>query len=416
VAVLFVAYVFSFLDRQILSLLVAPLERDLALNDTQVSLLQGLAFAVCNGLGGLPLGRLVDTRRRTAIVSAGVAFWSVMTALCGVASSFWTLFVCRMGVGVGEASLTPSAYSIIADSVQPRRLGLALGVFTVGVHVGSGLALLLGAAAVAAVGSWRGVFFVIGLPGVIVALWTLSLREPVRQQAASVAPSMSVVLAYLRANARSLGAVYFCMAFAAMTSYALNAWMATVLIRSFGWTAALAGRAFGPLVIVFGALGVLAGGMLGDFVSARGRSNGRLLVMAWAAVAAVPFALAAPLASGPTSMLLLLGPMIFFATMVIGLGPSTLPELVPNQMRGMATSIGVLIVNLLGLGLGPTAVALVTDYIIRDERLVRYSLAALLPCMLAVSAAAGFQGLRSYARSREYLGCWNTNANTRRFA
>jgi MFS family permease len=363
----------------------------------------------------LPLGRLVDTGRRMTIVSVGVAFWSAMTALCGFAGSFRSLFICRMGVGIGEASLTPSAYSIIADSVDPRRLGVALGVFTVGVQVGSGLAFLLGASVIAYIAdtaladlpfipagqSWRAVFLLIGPPGVLVALWTATLREPTRQGAGQSRPPLAAVVAYLGGNARSMGAVYFCMAFAAMTSYAVNAWMASVLIRTFGWTAAMAGRAFGPIIIVFGALGVLAGGMLGDLVTARGRQNGRLLIMACAAIAAIPFGVMAPLASTPFAMLALLGPMIFLVTMVIGLGPSTLPELVPNQMRGFATSIGVLIVNLIGLGLGPTAVALVTDFVIGDPKLLRYSLAALLPCMLAFSATAGFYGLGSYGRSCE---------------
>ena len=127
------------------------------------------------------------------------------------------------------------------------------------------------------------------------------------------------------------------------------------------------------------------------------------VVVACAAVAGVPFAVAAPLANTPFALLALLGPMIFFVTMIIGIGPATLPELVPNQMRGVATSVGVLIVNLVGLGLGPTAVALATDFVLRDALLLRYSLAALLPCMLVLSAAAAFSGLGSYGRSRERL-------------
>jgi MFS family permease len=349
-------------------------------------------------VGGLPIGRLVDTGRRVTIVSSGVAFWSVMTALCAATTGFWSLFVCRMGVGVGEASLTPSAYSIIADSIPRRRIGLALGLFTVGVHIGSGLAFLLGAALISNVSSWRTIFLLIAIPSVIVALWVATLREPIRKGAAQAQPPVAEVVAYLKSNARSLGAVYFCMAFAAMTSYATNSWMASVLIRTFGWTPAMAGRTFGPLVIVCGGLGVLAGGALGDLATARGRLNGRLLVMAFAAFAAVPFAVAAPLAGTPTTMLALLGVMIFFDTMVIGLGPSTLPELVPNQMRGVATSVGVLIVNLIGLGLGPTAVALVTDFVLHDGHLLRYSLAALLPCMLVLSGLAGVGGLACYGQ------------------
>ena len=416
VAVLLVAYVFSFLDRQILSLLVEPMKRDLALDDTQVSLLQGLAFAVCNGIGGLPLGRLVDTRRRLSIVSAGVAFWSVMTALCGLAGRFWTLFLFRMGVGIGEASLTPAAYSLISDAIEARRIGLALGVFTLGVHIGSGLALLLGASLVSELLNtrlhlpfltserpWQSVFWMIGLPGLLIAAWVLTLREPARQgleSTAQSAPPLGVTLHYLRSNSRAIGAVYLCMAFAAMASYSANAWFVSMLIRTFGWNIAAAGRAYGLVAIGSGALGVVAGGALGDLVSARGYLAGRLCVMAVAAAAAVPFALVAPLADTPGEVLSRLAPMIFLQTMVIGLGPSTLQELVPNQMRGVATSLGVLVVNLIGLGLGPTLVALVTDYVLRDEQQLRYSLAALLPAMLVVSAGIGFGGLGCYSMTR----------------
>jgi MFS family permease len=421
VAVLLVAYVFSFLDRQILSLLVEPIKKDLVLNDTQVSLLQGFAFALCNGLGGLPLGRLVDTRRRMTIICAGIAFWSVMTALCGVAGRFGSLFLLRMGVGVGEASLTPAAYSVISDAIEPRRIGLALGVFSIGVHIGSGLALLLGASIIGqllhraplelpvfgTLRPWQAVFFVVGLPGLFVSLWALTLREPIRQGAAgatataiATAPALATVFSYIRTNVGALGGVYLCMAFAAMTSYSANAWMVSMLIRTFGWTAVQAGHSYGFVVIVFGALGVVAGGLLGDAASLRGWLSGRLLVMACAAAAAVPFAALAPFAGSPTGVLSLFAPMIFLGTMVIGLGPSTLQELVPNQMRGMATSLGVLVVNLIGLGLGPTSVALVTDYVLRDEQQLRYSLGVLFPCMLVVSAIFGFSGLRHYRRTR----------------
>jgi MFS family permease len=418
VAALMVAYVFSFLDRQILSLLVEPIKKDLALNDTQMSLLQGFAFAVCNGIGGLPLGRLVDARRRVTIISVGVAFWSVMTALCAIAGRFWSLFLCRMGVGIGEASLTPAAYSVISDAIEPRRIGLALGVFSVGVHIGSGLALLLGASIighllhsapldlpiVGALKPWQTVFFVVGLPGLLVALWAMTLREPVRQGVVgSDAPALSAVISYLRANAGALGSVYLCMAFAAMTSYSANAWVVSMLIRTFHSTTVQAGHSYGVVVIAFGALGVIAGGLLGDAASARGWLSGRLLVMACASAAAVPFAAMAPLAGSPSGVLIALGPMIFFGTMVIGLGPSTLQELVPNRMRGTATSIGVLVVNVIGLGLGPTSVALVTDYVLHDEHQLRYSLGVLLPCMLVVSAVSGFAGLGRYRRTRQSL-------------
>ena len=150
VAVLFVAYIFSFIDRMIIGLLVEPMKADLNLSDTQISLLQGLAFAIFYTLVGLPPGRLIDRAARLRVAAVGVALWSIMTMACGLAGQYWQLFVARMGVGVGEATLSPAAYSIISDSFPQRRMGLAMGVYGLGSAVGAGLAFIIGAAYLAA--------------------------------------------------------------------------------------------------------------------------------------------------------------------------------------------------------------------------------------------------------------------------
>jgi MFS family permease len=418
VAVLVVAYALSFLDRQVLSLLVEPIKRDLSLSDTGISLLQGFAFALFNAFGGLPIGRLVDTSRRMTIIPLGIAFWSLMTAGCGLAQSFASLLLCRMGVGVGEAALTPAACSVIADYVPPRRLGLALGIFSMGVHLGAGLAFVLGAQAIAwlSLGGgpivpglgrlhpWQGVFLLVGLPGLAVAAWAASLREPARRgaEAADVLP-LAEVLAYFRQNFRPLGGLMLCSAFASMTSYGVNAWMPSFFIRSFGWSAAEAGRAYGPVIIVCGVLGVLAGGLAGDFLTGRGRRHGRLLIMAGSAACALPFTVAAPLMRDPALALAFLVPATFFGTVIIGTGPAALQEILPNRMRGLGTSVAVLVVNLIGLGLGPTAIALTTDFVLRDEAQLRYALAIVPLATLSLSCAFGIATLKPYRTSRSNI-------------
>ena len=193
-AVLILAYVLAFLDRQVLNLLVEPMKRDLGLSDTQVSLLQGLSFALFLSIGGLPVGRLIDSRRRLTVLSAGIAVWSAMTVGCGLARGYLQLLLCRIGVGAGEAAMTPSAYSLIGDYFPPRRLGLAMGLYSMGAYVGAGLAMVIGAAAVAgaargvvdlpllgAIPAWQVVFLAVGLPGFVVAAWVAFLREPRRR-------------------------------------------------------------------------------------------------------------------------------------------------------------------------------------------------------------------------------------------
>ena len=417
VGVLVLAYAFSFLDRQVLSLLVEPIKRDLGLSDTEISLLQGFSFALFNALGGLPIGRLVDNGRRMTIIPIGIAFWSLATAGCGLVRGFAGLLLCRMAVGVGEASLTPSAYSVIADAVPQKRLGLALGIFSMGVHLGAGLAFVLGGALVASLSTgggpdwplvgrlhpWQATFVVVGLPGLLVAAWTATLREPARRGAGPTPLPLREVLAYFRANARSLTALMLCAAFASMTSYGITAWSPSFLVRTFGWSIAEAGRSYGAIVIVCGMLGVVAGGLVGDRLVARGVRNGRLMVMAAASACALPFTVAAPLMGDPTTALLLMAPATFLGTVTIGTGPAALQEILPNRMRGLGTSLAVLVVNLIGLGLGPTLIALMTDYVIGDETQLRYSLAMVPLATLTLSAACGLAALKPYLRSRALL-------------
>lgn len=412
-AVLITAYVFSFIDRQILSLLVEPLKRDLHLSDTQVSLLQGLVFAVVLTLAGLPIGRWVDTRRRVTIIALGVASWSVMTASCAFAASYGALLLCRAGVGVGEATLTPAAHSIITDIFPARRLGLVLGVFGVGSYIGAGLALLIGAGVIAhlpqagvialpllgAVRPWRMAFLLIGLPGLLAAAWVTSLREPARRAGPGSGRAPADVWRYFRANARSILLVNLTAAFTGMAVYAANAWVPSFLIRTFHWTASQAGVGYGLIVIACGVTGMVGGGAVSDLVVARGMVSGRPLVMALAALAAAPFAMAAPLAAGPWLSLALMVPLTLLTTVALGVLPSTQQAMTPGRMRGLAAALGVLMVNLIALGLGPTAIALATDLIFRDPLKIRYSLAVLTPLMLVAGGLIGLMSLAPYRAS-----------------
>ena len=144
VVVLFLAYTLSFVERQIMSLLIGPIKRDLMISDTQISLLHGFAFAIFYTILGIPLGRLADRKNRTIIISVGIFLWSFMTALCGLARSFWSLFMTRIGVGVGEATLSPAAYSMISDYFPKEKRGLAISLYSMGVFFGAGMAYILG--------------------------------------------------------------------------------------------------------------------------------------------------------------------------------------------------------------------------------------------------------------------------------
>lgn len=431
VAVLVVAYTFSFIDRQILSLLVGPIKRDLVISDTQMSLLQGLAFAIFYTLMGLPIGRMVDRSHRIRIITIGVIIWSLMTAACGMARNYWQLFTFRMGVGVGEAALTPSAYSIIADYFHPKRLGFALGIYGMGVYIGAGLALVIGAEVINYISrggfttlpligdvySWQVVFFAVGLPGILVGLWVMTLREPVRRghmrqevDASGVTKAVHVpvreVMAYMWINRATVLPLNLSYALSAMMAYGVSAWIPTFFIRSHGWTAVEAGRWYGLVIVVFGTLGVVSGGWLGDFLTSRGYRNGRMIVVAFTGLIAMPFTLAYPLVNDPWVALYLLAPSTYFATFTTGSGPAALQELMPNQMRGFASAVMIFIVTLVGLGLGPTSIAVVTDYYYGDEQMLRYSLVVVPTVILTLAVVSGLWALRNYNRSLDYVADW----------
>jgi predicted MFS family arabinose efflux permease len=353
---------------------------------------------------------LVDSGHRVRIIVAGVTAWSVFTAACAIASSFAQLLVCRAGVGAGEATLTPAAHSILADSFPRRRLGLALGIFGIGSYIGSGIGLLIGSVIMAnlphdrlitlpfagVVHPWQAVFLSIGLPGIPMAIWIASLREPPRRSDHETRVCLTDVIHYLRVNARSIVLVNLMGAFVAMAGYAAGAWIPTYFIRAFGWAAMQAGMAYGVITIVCGVGGVIGGGALSDITVSNGFLSGRPIVMALASLCAMPFACAAALVGQAALSLTVLVPFIFLTTVALGILPAAQQAMTPSRMRGVVAALGVLMVNLIGLGIGPTAIALMTDYTFHDPAKVGRSLSLLLPLMLLVSALCGFCALGPY--------------------
>lgn len=411
-AVLLTAYVLAFADRQVLNLLAQPIKRELGLGDFQFSLLQGPAFALLLAGAGLPIGRLIDRRRRVTLLTGGVAFWSVATAACGLASGFGALLAGRVGVGAGEAVMTPGAYSLIGDAASPRRLGRAIGLYAMGPYLGSGLALVGGGALVGLLpvdgarlpgevllAPWRAAFLALAAAGAPVALWLALTREPARRGADAEPPPRREVLAWLGRRGWAVAGVNGAVVFAAMATYALSAWIPALLMRRFGATVAEAGRDFGLLVMICGAGGALAAGALGDLARERGRTDGRLRVLAAAAAVAVPFAALAPVAPSRPLALALLAPLLFLATLAVSSGPASLQEITPNRMRGVQHAVAVLAVNLIGLSLGPPLVALVTEGLLHDERRLGLALAVTTPVMLAVSAAVARLAAGPYRRA-----------------
>jgi MFS family permease len=394
---LFAINTLSFIDRQLLTLLVGPIRADLQISDTQISLLQGLAFASFYALLGLPLGRLADRGDRPKLIAGGVGLWSAMTAVCGIASSYAWLFVGRMGVAVGEAVLSPAAISLLSERFPRHLIARAIAVFQSGIFVGSALALLAGGWLLNQVTAWgglsipgyglmtpwRAIFVIVAVPGILFALLILLVREPRRGVAAIERPAqipLREALSWIIAR-RALYGWHFA-AFTAVTvlAYGVLAWTPTTLIRTHGIPTGTAGIWLGLILMVMGPLGVFFGGYSVDRLLGKGIADAPMRTVAMGLIvfgAAVPlFALSSSLAVA------LLGAVILAAAQSFpyGIASGSLALVTPAPLRGQVTALYLLISNLVGLSLGPLLVALMTDKWFGDDLAVGKSL-ALLPLL-----------------------------------
>jgi MFS family permease len=424
VAILMVAYVLSFVDRQILNLLVEPIRRDLAINDTQMSLLMGLSFALFYTICGIPLGRVADTRSRRGLITVGILFWSAATAACGMAKLYWQFLLCRIGVGVGEAALSPAAYSLIADSFPAERRATAISVYSMGVYLGSGLAFLVGGLVIqfasaqgdvtlpvlGEVRPWQLIFLILGVAGVLFTLLMLAVKEPSRRGAgAGVAVPLSEVGRYIRANRRTVLLHNFGFAGLAFAGYGSAAWVPTFYIRTYGWDAGQVGIVYGSIVAVFGCLGIVFGGRLADWMAKRGRSDANMRVGLYAALGALPLVVLFPLMDSAFWASVLMAPTVFCLSMPFGVAPAAIQEIMPNSMRGQASAIYLFVITLIGLGVGPTAVALVTDFVFADDAALRYSLLIVTTLAVSMSIILLSKSLKPYRESVTRLEQWAAN-------
>ena len=381
----------SYTDRLILSALVDPIRGDLSITDSQISLLQGAAFAIVYVFSGLVLGRMADRVHRLNLLLAGATLWCVGTALCGLVGSFWQLFAARMLVGVGEAALAPAAVSMIADAFPPARRGTAVSLFVMGTVVGGPGAIavggtMLGLAETGALSHWpiletlapwRIVLVVVGIAGLIVPVLFLTLAEPVRRQRGSDVSIASVIRRFVLDRA-VLAPLYVAMALLTIGDFGLLTWAPSVLSRRFGLAPAEVGMAFGLITALTGVLGSLAGGFLSDVAATRGKGLPARMTVAWIASGAC--LIGALLVAAPDVSLVLLGVGLWtFASAVACIGGIVaLQEFVPNEQRGVGMSLVAFCNILLGLGFGPTLVAQVTERVYADPASVGAAIATVV--------------------------------------
>ncbi len=387
VGVLFSLYVFSWLDRLILSMLVGPIKADLALSDFQVGQLLGPAFAISYAIFGLPLGWAVDRFARRWIVFVGVTLWAVATVASGLADSFEHLLLARVCVGIGEAALMPAAYSMLADQFPRDRLTIATSAFQMGGKVGSATAFGLGGVAIAFAATlhginlpllgvaepWQIVFAMVGLPGFVMALLVFTFKEPRRKNAAggTATPPTSkegrtLLFDFIGANWRLVSLMMVSFSCLSIVGYTLTSWVPTYISRQFGWEPIQYGPALSAMNLI-AAASLLVNGRIVDHLFSRGMRDAHLRFYSWLMAAVTPAVVFLFLAPSPWIFLGLYCVIQFVTVPFMVYVSSVVALLAPNAVRGQLLSVFLFAFTLLGLGAGPAMVGALTDFVFHAE-------------------------------------------------
>ncbi|HZZ09612.1 MAG TPA: MFS transporter [Paraburkholderia sp.] len=432
VTILLIAYAFSIMDRQILTLLVGPIRSTLHVNDTQIGLLHGFTFAAFYALMGLPIARLVDRGDRRLIIAVGIALWSVATAASGLATDYWHLLLARVAVAVGEAVLLPGAVSLIGDLFPEARRGRAMSAFGASGSFGSGAGLIAGGLIFGAftvtppslpglglLYPWQATFMALGLPGIVIAALMLAVPEPRKARGSggefaqyvghtrtSLDVPLSAVGDYAKANRKTLVALMLGAGFFYASVYGWGGWTPTYFVREFGWTYPQAGKMLGLQLAVAGPAGALFGGWIGGVWRRRGTPHAYLRVAVVAAVGMTLSALGMVCVPGAHAAGWCSGLAAFFAFFLFGAGPSAIQEIAPGPMRGQFAAIYTGVLSLLGAGCGPVAIGMLTDYAYHDPAAIGRSI-GIVCFVFGVVAVCLFRfGYRAYGETLQRALVW----------
>ena len=417
----------SFLERQIITLMFGPIKKDFSLSDTEVSLLAGFAFVVCYVLFGLVVGRLADRMNRKRIILFGIIFWSIATVACGFARSFVQLFLARVAVGIGESTLGPSAASMISDYFPRKKLARALSLYSSSNYIGNGLALVAGGAAIAWVASlpplslpgfgtfapWQMTFILVGVGGLLVLLPFYFVKEPARQgvirtdaRGRAVAVPYSEVWAFFHRNRRAIFCHFAAFSISAILGMGKAAWIPTYFIRVHGWSVQEIGLFYGLIFATAGAAGVIAGGWIVSWMHQRGDEAAYFRLPIYAFLAGTIPGVAVVMTSDGNLAIALLVISTFIASLPVACIGAGLQMITPNQMRGQVIAIFHFVGNIIGPALGPIVVALITDYIWKDEMAVGQSIATMYAIIIPICCLLLWYGMSAFRRSMVEAESW----------
>jgi len=377
--VLVLVYTFNFIDRQILAILLPAIKAEFAIDDKLLGFLAGPAFAVLYAILGIPIAFLADRSNRRNLIALALAIWSGMTALSGVASNILQLVIARIGVGIGEAGCSPPAHSMIADYYPPEKRSTAMGLYTLGISGGIMIAYLAGGWVAENIG-WREAFFIVGIPGLLLALIVrFTIQEPVRGTSENRSdsvdrPGILAVARYLLPR-KSFLHMAAGAGLASFSGYAFLSFYPSFLIRSFSMSLSTVGLYLGLILGIAGGLGFAGGGYIADKIGRKSHSLA-LRTIAISLLAAWVFTFPVFLAdSGQESLIFFVVPAIF-SNVYLATTFAQTQSLVPLRMRAVASALILFLINIVGLGLGPLLAGILSDYLSQSygNESLRYSL------------------------------------------
>ena len=423
------ALMINFLDRGIITLLVPGIKADLALTDIQISLIMGFAFVFFYVFLGLPIARYADVGTRRTIVGVGIALWSVATALCGMAQSFSQLFLFRVGTGVGEACNGPATFSMMSDLFPHEKLPRAIAVLNFGFMAGTGMALIIGGTVIHVLSSmppvtlpilgtlkaWQMAFVLVGLPGLLVAALMWTVKEPVRRGRLMVGATAKArpasipirdVARFIFENRGTYGPMFLGLAFNTVLAFGSASWAPAFFGRTYGWSMTQVGLVSGSVYLIVWPFGAMFGSWLAEYLQKKGYDDANLRVVVLAIVLLLPGQILLPLMPSAELAIALSAVNGFFAAWVLGPQNAAIQIVTPNEMRGQITALALFIFNVVGFGMGPTVVALFTDYVFGAEDQLRYSLATVAAVLGPLAALSIWYGLKAYGQRVARARAW----------
>jgi len=409
VALLALASVVSQFDRTVINLMVGPIKAEFGLNDTAFGALQSIAFGIFYVLACIPLGRLADNGNRKLLLAVCLTLWSVFAMASGLARTYWTLFLTRIGVAVGEASLTPAGLSMLSDHFPPERLGRPVAGYLMSAPVGQGLAFIGGGSLLAALAGsdlittgwlagfepWQAAFLIVGAPGLLLVPLFLLIPEPKRRGARTEGLTAGETARLIGAMWRALVPMFIGFAMVLLFSYSVAIWTPALLERVHGWDSERIGWGFGLVLITFGMTGVLVGGWANDWLAARGHRDAPLKVAAAGFAIGGSAGVAAPLMPTAELTLAALAVALFFGQMPFPCAATSLQLIVPNRARAQISAVYVTFTTLVGLSVGPTVIGLMNDFVFGPEHIDK-SMAVVIGCATPVMVAMMLLAMKPY--------------------